>query len=108
MRCPKCERETYVRFRVGDVRIKPATLPEGVLLAALRDGTCYTCMREATGKRVRPWRRPTRVEAKESDIDRFRRQEARYVLGRRARGIPADGLHTTTLVKPGLFLMEVR
>ncbi len=107
MRCPSCERETYVCFRTGAIRIKPSYLPEGALLAAKKDGTCYTCMREATGKRVRPWRRPTRVEAKESEIHRFMRQDARYVLNRRARGVPAEGLHAAALVKPGLFLSEV-
>jgi hypothetical protein len=113
MRCHNCGRETYWPERVGNQRIKPADVPEGVLTAMLQDGTCVSCYRLLRGM-TRHKRRPSetrtyhRRNMSDAELLRATRSVLRYFQSRQHRGVPRDGLDPATLVKPGLFLMEVR
>lgn len=111
MICPTCERPTYKAVRVGNKHVRPTNCPEGALLAALLDGTCYRCHRVQRGIRTPSGRRREpiiRHKMTEDDIQRVNREYQRYTARRRTRGVPREGLHPSTLVRPGLFLMEVR
>jgi hypothetical protein len=112
MHCPNCERLTYWPNRIGDQRVKPKNVPEGALLAAILDGTCFTCRRIAKGlssggredsKRERVSRHLMTPE----EVQRANQAYQCFTARRRTRGVPREGLHPSTLVRPGLFLMEV-
>lgn len=110
MRCPSCERETFRANRVGNLHFRPRGVPEGVLWAALLDGTCYSCRRVQKGQTKRESRREPIVRRKltDTEIQSLNRDYQRYAANRRTRGVPREGLPVSTLERPGLFLMEVR
>lgn len=108
MRCPECERPTWVAVRVGNEKVRPKTVPQGSVQAALLDGTCFTCRRVQRGDR-RPNVRGFvyRHRLTEEEVQQANHAYQRYTARRRTRGVPREGLPPSILVRPGLFLMEV-
>lgn len=106
MRCPRCGRATYPRVR-NKAKAAAQEPREGAIKASLADGTCFRCyaptMRCSTdGKRVRVTR-----YVEPFDVDKSAQSLLRYFQARQHRGVDPEGKDPATLVKPGLFLMEV-
>lgn len=108
MRCPECERDTWLPKRVGNDRVPPKNTPQGAVQAALLDGTCFACRRVQRGTR-QPNKRGMiyRHRLTPEEIQQANHAYQRYTARRRTRGVPREGLPVSSLVRPGLFLMEV-
>lgn len=108
MQCPKCGRGTWWPVRSGNDRVKPPGTPPDALQASLIDGTCYSCRWERrTGHRRIERGYVYRHRLTEEEIQQANHAYQRYAARRRTRGVPRDGLPVASLVRPGLFLMEV-
>lgn len=109
MHCPSCRRPTRPRHR-GRYKDAEGDYPPGTLLAATFEGFCYACYAPTVGPPrdgVRQRIRIAHMKASELDLECAARSIGRYMLRRRARGVPEEGAGTDTLVRPGLFLREV-
>lgn len=72
----------------------------------VRNALSYTCRRVQKGQTAGGRRDPI-VRRKLTDQEVQELKYQRYTTHRRTRGVPREGLHVSSLAKPGLFLMEV-
>lgn len=111
--CPRCERPTFVPARVGNFRVRPASLPDGVIIAVTLDGTCTTCYRFIKGKTRLVTKGTTskreviyRHTMTDAEIEMARQELQKLWAARRRRGIHPEGMDPAVLRRPGLSLLE--
>ncbi|MCO4257358.1 hypothetical protein [Pseudarthrobacter cellobiosi] len=113
LKCPRCNRRTFVPARVGNFRVRPTNLPAGVIAAITLDGTCTTCYRFLKGKTRLITKGTTSKEERvyrhtmsDAEIEQARQELQRLWAARRRRGVHPEGLDPATLHRPGLTLLE--
>lgn len=104
MRCPRCGRATAPRVRN---KAKAAPPPEGTIMASLADGTCYRCYAPTIGNSGDGQRVRVTQYVEPFDLEKSTQSLLRFFQSRQQRGVDPAGKDPATLVKPGLFLMEV-